>query len=84
MTVEQIKEEAEGDAGGLGYAVERNEFYGTYKEYIAYLNAYINCCNYYEYDNADYDEVVQRIRQFEEMNEDVIKHAERIDKEVEK
>lgn len=69
MTVEQIKEKAEGDAGGLGYAVERNEFCGTDTEYTAYLNAYINCCNYYEYDNADYDEVVQRISQFKEIKE---------------
>lgn len=70
MTEDQIKEEAKGDACGLGYAVERNEFDGTYEEYIAYLNAYIHCCNYYEYDNADYDKVVQRIRQFEEIKED--------------
>ena len=66
MSKEEIKEKAEGDADGLGYAVERNEFCGTDEEYIAYLNAYINCCDYYEYDNADYDKVIQKISQFKE------------------
>lgn len=63
MTEEEIKDKAEGDAGGLGYAVERKEFRGTDKEYIAYLNAYIKCCNYYEYNNADYDKVEQFLKE---------------------
>lgn len=34
---------------------------GTDEDYIAYLNTYIHCCNYYEYDNVDYDKVIQKI-----------------------